>query len=73
MALIPLEQHGLKAKIKSLSWSTLIYFFFFVVDRVFSSDSHTREVYEEVAKEVALSVLKRINYVFSPLSTFLPS
>jgi len=39
----------------------LIYFFFFVVDRVFSSDSHTREVYEEAAKEVALSVLRGMN------------
>jgi len=61
MALIPLEQHRLKAKIKSLSWSTLIYFFYFAVDRVFSNGSHTKEVYKEAAKEVALSVLKGIN------------
>lgn len=67
MALISLDQHGLKAKIKFLSWFTLIFFFFFAVDRVFSSDAHTRQVYEEAAKEVALSVLRGINCEFFPL------
>jgi len=72
MALIPLNKHGLKAEVDSLSSSTLIFFFFFFsVDRVFSIDSDTRQVYEEAAKEVALSVLSGINCEFvSPSSPF---
>ncbi|XP_017981163.1 PREDICTED: kinesin-like protein KIN-7F [Theobroma cacao] len=33
----------------------------YTFDRVFACDSHTRQVYEEVAKQIALSVLSGIN------------
>jgi hypothetical protein len=44
----------------------LLPFFFcdLVIDRVFRSDCGTREVYEEAAKEVALSVVSGINCEF---------
>jgi len=35
-----------------------------VIDRVFRSDCSTRQVYEEAAKEVALSVVSGINCEF---------
>jgi hypothetical protein len=44
----------------------ICYLFFcdLVIDRVFRSDCGTREVYEEAAKEVALSVVSGINCEF---------
>ena len=48
--------------------------FLLAVDRVFRADCSTRQVYEEAAKEVALSVVSGINCEFlSFFSAFLPS
>lgn len=47
--------------------------FIWMIDRVFGSDSTTKQVYEEGAKEVALSVVSGINCesIFSLLSLLL--
>jgi hypothetical protein len=45
-------------------YNLLPFFCDLVIDRVFRSDCGTREVYEEAAKEVALSVVSGINCEF---------
>ncbi|RYQ79916.1 hypothetical protein Ahy_Scaffold1g106670 isoform J [Arachis hypogaea] len=44
-----------------ICFHVLIHTFLFAADRVFRADASTRQVYEEAAKEVALSVVNGIN------------
>lgn len=52
--------------INVLALLTFIYFLILLPDRVFRFDCSTRQVYEEGAKEVSLSVVNGINCKYNP-------